>query len=137
AAAYLSVNPRNDDDLLASLVPVLPDTGCPQPVAPAASAAVPAPTESLDMATDRVSARPGSITCSHSGSASSTGLPVRSVMDSMGLGGHHTPPEAMVAPTLDSSIGLTEVGPRVNDPRLFFLMNPAIESSSGPVPLRS
>src|SRR5699024_388101 len=83
AAAYSAVNPRNDDDLLASLVPVLPDTGCPQPVAPAASAAVPAPTESLDMATDRVSARPGSITCSHSGSASSTGLPVRSVMDSM------------------------------------------------------
>ena len=119
------------------MVPVLPDMGRFQPAPAAAPAAVPAPTESLDMATARVLASPSSTTCSHCGSFSSTGFPVRSVIDSMGLGGHHTPPDARVAPTLDSSSALTAVGPRVNDPRLFFLMNPLIESPPAAVPLRS
>src|SRR5690625_1982030 len=107
------------------------------PAPAAAPAAVPAPTWSLDMATERVSARPFSTTCSHSGSLSSTGFPVRSVIDSMGLAGHHTPPEARVAPTLDSSSEFRAVGPRVNDPMLFFLTYPLMESPSAAVPLRS
>src|SRR5699024_10410124 len=45
--------------------------------------------------------------------------------------------DAMVAPTLDNSSALTAVGPRVNDPRLFFLTNPLIESPPAAVPLRS
>ncbi len=122
---------------MASDVPVLPDIGRLHPAPDAAPAAVPPLTWSLDMATARVSASPSSTTCSHSGSFSSTGAPVRSVIDSMGLGGHQTPPEAMVAPTLDSSSALTAVGPRVNEPRLFFLTNSLIESPPGAVPLRS
>jgi hypothetical protein len=58
AAANSLVKPRNADDLLFSVVPVLPAIGRFQPTDPAALAAVPEPVSSLLMALARVLARP-------------------------------------------------------------------------------
>jgi len=68
-----------------------------------------------------VFARPGGTTCSHGGAFTLTGLPLASVIESMGVGGHHMPPEDRVAATLDSSTGSTASGPRVNEARFCFL----------------
>ncbi len=54
-----------------------------------------------------------------------TSLPSRSMSLSIGLGGHHTPPEARVAATFDSSKALSSNGPRVNDPMFWRLMKSA------------
>ena len=73
-------------------------------------------TSSLLMATARVLARPGATTWAQDWSfLRSTGAPVEVVTASIGLGGHHMPPEASVAPTLASSTMLTRFTPRVND----------------------
>src|SRR3954451_24666685 len=47
-----------------------------------------------------------------------TTLPFRSTTLLIGVGGHHTPSEASVAPTFASSNGLTGVTPRVNETTL-------------------
>ena len=97
------------------MVPVLPDIGRPQPAEPAAPTAVPLMV-SRPSALDSVSARPLGTTCSHGSVVTAISLPLRSKILSIGLGGHHMPPEASVAATLASSSGLTSNGPSVNDP---------------------
>src|SRR5262245_9388929 len=84
--------PRNAADLCCWVVPVLPAIGRFQPTSPAARAAVPPAWSSLLIPFSRVLASPGSTACSHGASVSGTGLPAESVIDSIGLGGHHTPP---------------------------------------------
>ena len=54
-----------------------------------------------------------------------TSLPSRSTTLSIGLGGHHTPPDASVAATLDNSSAFNWNGPRVNDPMFCRLMKSA------------
>src|ERR1700712_1835 len=49
---------------------------------------------------------------------SETTLPLRSTTLLIGVGGHQTPSEATVAPTLANSSGLTGVTPSVNDTTL-------------------
>ncbi|CNV68969.1 Uncharacterised protein [Mycobacterium tuberculosis] len=99
------------------MVPVLPDIGRSQPAAPAEPAAVPLPTASLLIALARVFASPAGTTWSHVSVVTATSLPLRSMSWSIGLGGHHTPPDANVAATLDSSSAFNSMGPRVNEPR--------------------
>ena len=72
---------------------------------------------SLLIALASVLASPSGTTCSHVSVVTETSLPVRSKTLSIGLGGHHVPPEASVAATLDSSSGFTSMGPSVNEPR--------------------
>src|SRR3546814_6306201 len=55
----------------------------------------------------------------------------------MGLGGHHCPGEARVAATLESSSGLIQVGPRVNEPRFCSFWKSAMLRSSKPEVLGS
>ncbi len=102
-------------------MPVLPAIGRPQPTDPAAAAPVPI-VVSLASAFVSVLARPSGTTCSHFGVGIATSLPLRSMTFSMGLGGHHIPPEARVAATLDSSSALTSNGPSVNEPMFSRLM---------------
>ena len=107
------------------MVPVLPDIGSVQPTDPAAPAAVPEPLSSSLMATASVLARPSGTTCSQVSVVTATSSPCRSNTAWMGLGGHHMPPDANVAATLDSSNGLTSMGPSVNEPRFWRLTNSA------------
>ena len=67
------------------------------------------------MATARVRASSGGTACSQGVLSQVTNLPLRSVMVSIGVGGHHLPSEARVAPTLASSSGLTGETPRVKE----------------------
>ena len=103
------------------MVPVLPAIGRPQPTDPAAAAPVPV-VVSLASALVSALANPSGTTCSHLAVGTSICLPRRSKTLSMGVGGHHMPPEASVAATFDNSNALTSNGPRVNDPMLDFLM---------------
>jgi len=106
----------NATDSLSLVVPVLPMSGRCQPAALAAAADVPS-VVSFARPAARVCARPGLTTCSHGCCATATGLPSRSVTDWIGLGGHHTPPDRIVAVTLAISSGLTGLTPRVNESR--------------------
>ena len=81
----------------------------------AAAAAVPV-VVSLDSALVRALANPSGTACSHSAVGTSISLPRRSNTFSMGVGGHHMPPEASVAATFDSSRALTSNGPSVKEP---------------------
>src|SRR5690606_17114114 len=121
--------PRNAADWWAWVVPVLPAIGRFQPTWAAAPAAVPPGLSSLLIPVSSVLSRPGSTTCSHGASVTSTGLPAGSVIDSMGLGGHHRPALARVAPTLASSSTLVGVTPRVNEAWFWALATSAIERS--------
>ena len=58
-----------------------------------------------------------------------TGCPFVSVIESIGLGGHHFPLLASVAPTFDSSNTLVGLTPRVNDACFCALVTSAIERS--------
>ena len=108
------MNPRKASDFSALVVPVLDAVGIVQPTVFAAAAAVPL-TGSWLMPLARLLARAGSTTCWHASCLSTTGAPVESVTPSIGVGGHHVPPEASVAPTLESSSGFTGVTPRVKE----------------------
>src|SRR6476660_1713548 len=103
----------NATDSLSLVVPVLPMSGRCQPAAPAAAADVPA-VVSLARPAASVCATPGLTTCSQGCCATATGFPLRSVTDWIGLGGHQTPSERIVAATLAISSGLTGLSPRVN-----------------------
>src|SRR4051795_4661382 len=131
APAACGTTPKNAADLCCWVVPVLPAIGRSQPTAPAALAAVPPDTESLLSPVSRVFASAGSTTCSHGASVTATAAPVGSVIDSIGLGGHHLPELASVAPTLASSSTLVGVTPRVNDACFWALVTSAIERSVG------
>ena len=96
-------------------MPVFPAIGRPQPTEPAAAAPVPI-VVSLASALVSVLANPSGTTCSHVAVGTSTSLPLRSSTASMGVGGHHMPPEANVAATFDNSRALTSKGPRVKEP---------------------
>ena len=98
------------------MVPVLPDIGRSQPAAPAEPAAVPPPSSSLLIALASVLASPSGTTCSQVSVVTDTSLPLRSKTLSIGLGGHHMPPDASVAATFDSSSAFTSIGPSVNEP---------------------
>ena len=104
--AYWGVAPRKPADWWASVVPVLPAIGRVQPAPLAAAAAVPPAWSSLLMPTASVFANASSTACSQGSSVITTGLPCRSRISSIGVGGHHTPPLMMVAATLLSSSGL-------------------------------
>ncbi len=106
------------------MVPVLPDIGRVQPTEPAEPAAVP-PVESLDNALARVLASPSGTTCSQAWVSTATSRPFRSKILSTGLGGHHMPPDAKVAATLDNSSAFSSNGPRVNEPRFWRLTKSA------------
>jgi len=71
---------------------------------------------SLARALVRVLANPSGTTCSHFAIGTLISLPLRSSTFSIGVGGHHMPPDARVAPTLDSSNALSSNGPSVNEP---------------------
>src|SRR6478735_7452551 len=114
-ALISGVNPRYADDLYSWVVPVLPAAVQLQPAADADALAVPPPARSLSIATARVRASSAGTACWHSGLSQVTNLPLRSMMVSTGVGGHHLPSEANVAPTFASSSGLTGDTPRVND----------------------
>src|SRR5690348_3850077 len=103
-------------DSLSLVVPVLPMSGRCQPAALAAAADVPS-VVSFARPAARVWARPGLTTCSHGCCGTATGFPLRSVTDRIGLGGHHTPSDRIVAVTLAISRGLTGLTPRVNESR--------------------
>src|SRR6476646_6471256 len=96
----------NATDSLSLVVPVLPMSGRCQPAAPAAAADVPSVVSF---------ARPAVTTCSHGCAATATGLPPESVTDWIGLGGHHTPSDRIVAVTLAISSGLTGLTPSGNE----------------------
>src|SRR5213080_230872 len=106
----------NATDLLSLVVPVLPMSGRCQPAALAAAADVPS-MESFERPAASVCATPGLTTCSHGCWATATGFPFRSMTDWIGLGGHHTPSDRIVAVTLAISKGLTGLTPRVNESR--------------------
>ena len=110
------MKPTKPDDRCASVVPVLPDIGRFQPAAPAEPDAVPPPTASLLIALAMVFARPSGTTWSQVSVVTATSLPLRSISLSIGFGGHHAPPEARVAATLDSSSAFSSIGPSVNEP---------------------
>ena len=97
------------------MVPVLPPIGNRQPTDPAAPAAVPI-VVSLDNALVSVLAKPSGTTCSHFAVGTLISLPLRSSTFSIGVGGHHIPPDARVAPTFDNSSALTSNGPSVKEP---------------------
>ena len=97
------------------MVPVLPAIGRPQPTDPAAAVPVPI-VVSLASAFVRVFANPSGTTCSHFGPGTEISLPRRSSTFSIGVAGHHIPPEARVAATFDSSSAFTSNGPRVKEP---------------------
>ncbi len=63
-----------------------------------------------------VFASPSGTAWSHGSMVNDTSLPWRSKILSIGFGGHHVPPEASVAATLESSSALSWNGPRVNEP---------------------
>src|SRR4030081_2358947 len=108
--------PTNVAEMLSFVVPVLPIIGRFQPTALAATAEVPPPWSSLLSPTASVLARPSGTACSQAASLTGIGLPVRSVTEAIGVGGHHTPPLRMVAATLPSSRPLSGLKPRVNAP---------------------
>ena len=83
--------PRNAADLCCWVVPVLPAIGRFQPTWPAAPAAVPAGVVLAQPGRAACWPGPGSTACSHGASVTGTGLPAASVIDSIGLGGHHMP----------------------------------------------
>src|SRR3712207_5150316 len=113
AADSCGTTPMNAADLCCWVVPVLPAIGRSQPTCPAAAAAVPGALSSLLIAVSRVFASPGSTACLHWASVTGTGAPVGSVIDTIGVGGHHLPDDARVAPTLASSSTLVGDTPRV------------------------
>src|SRR6478609_7064257 len=90
-ALISGVKPRNAEDLYSWVVPVLPAAVQVQPAADAEPAAVPPPVMSPSMATARVRASSAGTACSHAGFSQVTNLPLRSVMVSTGMGGHHLP----------------------------------------------
>src|SRR3954471_4703364 len=116
APASCGVPPKKAAETLACVVPVLPMLGRFQPAPLAALNDVPPGWPSFDMPTARGSARPWGTACSHGASLTGTGLPFRSVTAPIGVGGHQTPPDRMVAPTLPSSRPLSGLKPRVNAP---------------------
>ena len=113
------MKPRKAAEKLVSVVPVFVEIGPLQPVARAALAAVPVDT-SLPMPLARAWATLLSRTCSQGFFFSSCGMPLRSVTDSTGVGSHQRPLSASVVATLDSSRGLTGVGPSTKEPRFAF-----------------
>ena len=76
-----------------------------------------------------VLARPGSTACAHAASLTGTGLPSCPVIDSIGLGGHHLPALARVAPTLANSSTLVGLTPSVNEACRWAFVTSAIERS--------
>src|SRR6478735_5344886 len=114
-ALISGVKPRKAEDLYSWVVPVLPAAVQVQPAAAADPAAVPLPVRSPSIATARVRASSAGTACSQGVLSQVTNLPVRSVMVSIGVGGHHLPSEFRVAPTLANSSGLTGETPRVKD----------------------
>ena len=126
APASWGVMPTNAADLWNWVVPVLPAIGRSHPTWRAAPAAVPL-TASLLRPVIRVLARPGSTAWLHGGSMMATGWPAWSVTESIGLGGHHMPPLASVAPTLASSSTLVGLTPRVNEACFCSLVISAME----------
>ena len=86
---------------------------------------MPLPVSSWLNALANVLANPSGTTCSQVCVVTDTSLPCRSKTLSIGLGGHHTPPEDRVAATLDNSSALTWIGPSVNEPRFCRLTNSA------------
>src|SRR5690348_15116049 len=113
APASCGTTPTNAADLCCWVVPVLPAIGRSHPTWRAAPAAVPEMSSRLSPVII-VFASPGSTACSHAASLTGTGLPSCPVTDSIGLGGHHRPALARVAPTLASSNTLVGLTPSVN-----------------------
>src|SRR6478672_9022467 len=114
-ALISGVNPRYAEDLYSCVVPVLPAAVHVQPAADADAADVPLPVRSPSMATARVRANSAGTAWSQGVLFQVISFPSRSVMVSIGVGGHHRPSEFKVAPTLASSSGLTGDTPRVNE----------------------
>src|SRR6476646_9509731 len=106
--------PRKPTESEVSVVAVLLERGKGECAVRAAAAEVPLIGSSLRPFMI-VSATALLTTCSHGGVLIWTGLPVWSTTLAIGLGSHHTPPLARVAPTLASSSGLSGLTPRVND----------------------
>src|ERR1700742_834502 len=125
AAANWLVKPTKPDDRCASVVPVFPDTGRFQPAAPADPAAVPLPKASWLIALASVLASPSGTTWSQASVVTDTWLPLRSISLSIGLGGHHMPPDDSVAGTLAGASAFSANGPSVNEPRFCRLMKSA------------
>src|SRR5699024_1012978 len=119
-------NPRNAADWLESVVPVLPATAPVHPAYRAAAAAVPVVVSS-DSAWPTARATPAE-TSDLQPRPGSGSDPPGPVIRSTGCGAHQTPSEASVAATLDSSSGLTAVGPSENDPDDF--IRSAVPSSA-------
>src|SRR6185369_8298667 len=116
APASWGVPPTKAADTLPCVVPVLPISGRSQPTPLAAAYEVPPGWSSLLMPTARVFASGSGTACSHGASLICTGAPLRSVTAAIGVGGHQTPPERIVAATLPISRPLTGLNPSVNAP---------------------
>ena len=109
------VNPKNAVDWCDSVVPVFAAAGADQPLLRADAAAVPSAMSS-DMPRDSVAATSELTACSQAGRSMKTCWPCSSSTSLIGFGSHQRPPDASVAPTLDSSSALTGSGPSVNAP---------------------
>ena len=115
AAAMVWVKPKNAVEWWDSVVPVFAAVGADQPLLRAEADAVPS-TMSFDMPWDSAPAMSGSTACSQAGRSMKTCLPFSSSTSLIGFGSHQRPPEAKVAPTLDSSSAFTASGPKVKAP---------------------